>query len=235
MVPYTGWQIMGTKHNANYIVTLTPEERKELLDLARKGGIPLESVRAWGGLGVPEDAAQRAAQILRGRPGHRSSPSRPQARFRCSPGRSAAEPGAADALVPKPAQRAMQRTGRPPKVASSPAAAPLSGARFPRAPFGRPWLPWKRPYGPTPCSFRVAYAWPEDNLFRDAWGPGIPPCGTSPTNAGCTRTASIKHGRWLAISRSAMESSERPTAVVGRRASAESRLIQGTGRCGGIP
>jgi hypothetical protein len=28
---------MGTKHNAKYVVTLTPEERKDLLDLVTKG------------------------------------------------------------------------------------------------------------------------------------------------------------------------------------------------------
>ena len=28
---------MGMKHNAKYVVTLTPQERKELLDLVQKG------------------------------------------------------------------------------------------------------------------------------------------------------------------------------------------------------
>ena len=37
MVPYARKQIMGTKHNAKYVVTLTAEERKELLDLVQKG------------------------------------------------------------------------------------------------------------------------------------------------------------------------------------------------------
>jgi transposase len=37
MVPYARKQIMGTKHNAKYVVTLTSEERKELLELVKKG------------------------------------------------------------------------------------------------------------------------------------------------------------------------------------------------------
>jgi transposase len=37
MVPYARKQIMGTKHNARYVVTLTSEERKELLELVKKG------------------------------------------------------------------------------------------------------------------------------------------------------------------------------------------------------
>lgn len=37
MVPYVRKQIMGTKRNAKYVVTLTSQERKELLDLVGKG------------------------------------------------------------------------------------------------------------------------------------------------------------------------------------------------------
>ena len=37
MVPQARKQIMGKKHNAKYIVTLTSEERQELLQLVRKG------------------------------------------------------------------------------------------------------------------------------------------------------------------------------------------------------
>jgi transposase len=37
MVLYARKQIMGAKHNAKYVVTLTSEERKELLELVKKG------------------------------------------------------------------------------------------------------------------------------------------------------------------------------------------------------
>jgi len=36
---------MGTKHNAKYIVTLTPEERKGLLDWVRKGEAPAYKIK----------------------------------------------------------------------------------------------------------------------------------------------------------------------------------------------
>jgi transposase len=45
MVPYTRKQIMGIKHNAKYIVTLTSEERKELLELVGKGKAAAQKIK----------------------------------------------------------------------------------------------------------------------------------------------------------------------------------------------